>query len=209
MWFPRQILHPANLLTPSLQIEVVPFFHSMAFTITDLVGRDKPDAVIATTITSYALSSMLTGTVFYLMGKFEFGYIVGFIPRHILIGCIGGVGWFLVATGFEVTARMGGSLEYDLDTLKRLIQPDTVPLWIIPLVLAIILFTGQTHVKSKFFLPAYIIAIPILFYVFVLAIPSLRVDTLRDQGWVFEGPPAGEPWWYFYTLYSEFCRLSG
>lgn len=27
-------------------------------------------------------------------------------PRHILIGCIGGVGWFLLATGFEVSARL-------------------------------------------------------------------------------------------------------
>ena len=115
----------------------------MAATITGIVGEDKPDAVIATTITSYALSSMLTGTVFYLMGKFRFGYIVGFIPRHILIGCIGGVGWFLVATGFEVTARMDGSLNYDLDTVRRLIRPDTVPLWIIPLFLSIILFYGQ------------------------------------------------------------------
>ncbi|CAP60134.1 uncharacterized protein PODANS_1_4500 [Podospora anserina S mat+] len=140
-------------------IEVVPFFHNMAATITTLVGEDKPDAVIATTITSYALSSMLTGTVFYLMGKFEFGYIVGFIPRHILIGCIGGVGWFLVATGFEVTARMDGSLNYDLETVKKLAQADTVPLWIIPLVLAIVLFWGQSKITSKFFLPLYILGL--------------------------------------------------
>ncbi|KAK3329426.1 sulfate transporter family-domain-containing protein [Apodospora peruviana] len=183
-------------------IEVVPFFHSMAATITDIVGEDNPEAVIATTITSYALSSMVTGTVFYLMGKFRFGYIVGFIPRHILIGCIGGVGWFLVATGFEVTARMDGSLNYDLDTLKRLIQSDTIPLWIIPLVLAIILFYSQTKTSSKYFLPLYIIAIPAMFYFFVLTLDSLNTDTLRDGGWIFEGPPAGEPWWYFYTLYT-------
>jgi len=175
----------------------------MAATITDIVGQEDPDAVIATTITSYALSSMLTGTVFYLMGKFKFGYIVGFIPRHILIGCIGGVGWFLVATGFEVTARMDGSLNYDLDTLRRLMQPDTVPLWIIPLILAVILFYGQTRITSKFFLPLYIIAIPILFYAFILSSSLSNPDSLRDHGWVFEGPPAGEPWWFFYTLYSE------
>ncbi|KAK0734849.1 sulfate transporter family-domain-containing protein [Lasiosphaeria miniovina] len=183
-------------------IEVVPFFHSMAATITDLVGEDKPEAVITTTITSYALSSMLTGTVFFLMGHFKFGYLVGFIPRHILIGCIGGVGWFLVATGFEVTARMDGSFNYDLDTLNRLIQPDTVPLWIIPLTLAVILFYGQMRFTSKFFLPLFIMVIPAIFYFFVVAFDSLNTDALRNNGWIFEGPPAGEPWWYFYTLYK-------
>ncbi|ERT02885.1 hypothetical protein HMPREF1624_01188 [Sporothrix schenckii ATCC 58251] len=183
-------------------IEVVPFFHSMALTITDMVGEEHPDAVIATTITSYALSAMVTGTVFYLMGHFEFGYIVGFIPRHILIGCIGGVGWFLIATGFEVTARIEGSLEYNLDTLQKLIQPDTVPLWVIPLTLAIVLFYGQKHITNKYFLPLYIITIPFIFYLIALIGSSASPSDLRDHGWVFQGPPAGEPWWYFYTLYK-------
>lgn len=175
----------------------------MAEKITATIGEDDPDAVIATTIISYSISSMMTGLVFYLMGRFKFGYMVGFIPRHILIGCIGGVGWFLVATGFEVSARMDGSLNYDLDTLKRLAQPDTVPLWMFPLVLAIILFYGQAKVPSKYFLPLYILAIPLVFYFFVLALDVLDADTLRDHGWIFEGPPADEPWWFFYTLFSK------
>ncbi|KPM38953.1 Uncharacterized protein C24H6.11c [Neonectria ditissima] len=183
-------------------IEVVPFFHNMANKITDAVGEDNPDAVIATTIVSYAISSMITGLVFYLMGRFKIGYMVGFIPRHILIGCIGGVGWFLVATGFEVSARLNGSLEYDLDTLKKLTDSATVPLWVTPLVLAIILFYGQSKVTSKFFLPLYILAIPVIFYFFVTSLDILDVDVLRDHGWIFEGPPSGEPWWYFYTLYK-------
>ncbi|UNI21103.1 hypothetical protein JDV02_007121 [Purpureocillium takamizusanense] len=183
-------------------IEVVPFFHNMAQKITDIVGEDDPDAVIATTIVAYATSSMMTGLVFYLMGKFKFGYMVGFIPRHILIGCIGGVGWFLIATGFEVSARLDGSLEYDLDTLRKLTQADTVLLWIFPLVLAIVLFYGQSKVRSKYFLPLYILAIPLIFYIFVAAIDALNADTLRDHGWIFQGPPPDEPWWYFYTLYQ-------
>lgn len=175
----------------------------MAQKITDIVGEENADAVIATTIVAYSISSMITGLVFYLMGKFKFGFMVGFIPRHILIGCIGGVGWFLVATGFEVSARMDGSLEYDLDTLKRLVQPDTLPLWICPLILAIVLFYGQSKVASKYFLPLYILAIPVIFYFFVLSLDALDPDTLRDSGWIFDGPPAGEPWWYFYTLFSK------
>lgn len=180
----------------------MPFFHNMAATITEIVGEEDPDAVIATTIASYALSAMLTGAVFFLMGKFKFGYLVGFIPRHILIGCIGGVGWFLVATGFEVTARMDGNLNYDLETLKRLMQADTVPLWIIPLALAIVLFCGQSKITSKYFLPLYILAIPAAFYAITSSFGLMHPDELRGGGWIFEGPPDGEPWWYFYTLYS-------
>ncbi|KAK9439132.1 sulfate transporter family protein [Metarhizium brunneum] len=182
-------------------IEVVPFFHNMAQKIMDNVGEDKPDAVIATTIVAYAASSIMTGLVFYLMGRFKFGYMVGFIPRHILIGCIGGVGWFLIATGFEVSARLDG-LEYNLDTLNKLTRSDTLLLWIFPLVLATFLFYGQSKIRSKYFLPLFILAIPLVFYIFVFSIDALEVGALRDKGWIFQGPPQGEPWWYFYTLYQ-------
>ncbi|KNB17495.1 hypothetical protein FOXG_15020 [Fusarium oxysporum f. sp. lycopersici 4287] len=184
-------------------IEVVPFFHNMAAKITEVVGEGNPDAVIATTIVSFSLSAMMTGLVFYLMGRFKVGYVVGFIPRHILLGCIGGVGWFLVATGFEVSARLNGRLQYDLDTLKQLINPAAVPLWVTPLVFAIVLFYGQSKIRSKFFLSMFILAIPLIFYFFVFALDALDVDVLRDHGWIFRGPPSDEPWWYFYTLYSE------
>ncbi|KAH8167252.1 hypothetical protein CIB48_g1025 [Xylaria polymorpha] len=182
-------------------IEVVPFFHSMAATITTVVGEDKPDAVIATTITSFAISSMLTGLVFYLMGRFKLGYIIGFIPRHILIGCIGGVGWFLVVTGFEVSARLG-EFHYDLETARRLFKTDTLPLWLIPLALAILLFGLQRKLTSRYVLPAYILSIPFVFYFVVLSLDSLSPEHLRQTGWIFEAPEAGQPWWYFWTLYK-------
>ncbi|KAI1419021.1 sulfate transporter family-domain-containing protein [Xylaria sp. FL1777] len=182
-------------------IEVVPFFHNMAATITAIVGEDNPDAVIATTITSFAISSMLTGTVFYLVGRFRLGYIIGFIPRHILIGCIGGVGWFLIATGFEVSARLG-EFHYDLETAQRLFRADTLPLWLIPLALAVILFGLQRKISSRYLLPAYILCIPFIFYFVVLSLDSLSPERLRKTGWIFEAPEAEQPWWYFWTLYK-------
>ena len=70
----------------SEMIEVVPFFHKMAFTILNRVGEGNPKAVIATTVLSYAISSILTGTVFFLMGAFRIGSLMSFFPRNILIG---------------------------------------------------------------------------------------------------------------------------
>lgn len=166
------------------------------------VGEDNPQAIIATTITSYALSSVLTGLVFFFMGSFGFGYIVGFIPRHILIGCIGGVGWFLIATGLEITARLDGNLNYNGETLSKLFKADTWMLWIIPLCLAVFLSWSQTKITSKYYLPMFILTIPAVFYFFVFSIDELDPQNLRKTGWIFEGPEAGEPWWYFYTLYS-------
>ena len=167
------------------------------------VGEDNPEAVIATTITSYAISSILTGLVFFLMGSCGFGYIVGFIPRHILIGCIGGVGWFLVATGFEVTARLDGNLNYDVTTLRKMLESDTLILWVIPLGLAIFLYWSQSKIQSKYYLPTYILTIPAVFYFFVLSLSGLNPGSLRKSGWIFEGPEAGEPWWSFYKLYGR------
>ncbi|KAI2635297.1 sulfate transporter family protein [Xylaria nigripes] len=182
-------------------IEVVPFFHSMAATITNVVGEDKPDAVIATTITSFAISSMLTGVVFYLMGRFQLGYIIGFIPRHILIGCIGGVGWFLIATGLEVSARLS-NFNYDLDTARRLIKLDTLPLWIIPLALAVFLLGVQRKITSRYLLPSFILCIPLIFYIVILSWKGPNLQPLREQGWIFQAPEGGQPWWYFWTLYK-------
>jgi SulP family sulfate permease len=196
-------------VTNVTQIEVVPFFHKMAFSILATVGEENPQAVIATTITTYAVSSIVTGIVFFLMGFFGCGYIVGFIPRHILVGCIGGVGFFLVSTGLEITSRLNGNLNYDLTTLKKLTEPDTFILWIIPLILASILYKSQPIFNtnfpklSKFYVPGYISVVAAVFYFFVLSIDQLDPEHLRKAGWIFERPEAGEPWWYFYTLYSR------
>ncbi|CAN8099440.1 unnamed protein product [Discula destructiva] len=186
-------------------IEVVPFFHSMASKITANVGEDNPDAVIATTIFCFCFSSIITGAVFFTMGQLKFGNLVGFIPRHILIGCIGGVGWFLVQTGFEVSARLEGSFRYDLETLKLMLRANTVPLWTIPLGLAIVLFVMSTTDKLKdnhYVLPVFICLEPAIFWFFVTVLDSLSPEPLREKGWIFEAPPAGESWWFFYTLFK-------
>ena len=185
----------------SEMIEVVPFFHKMAWLILEKVGEDDSKSVLATTILSFAVSSVLTGAVFFLMGACKLGSLIGFFPRHILIGCIGGVGWFLVATGIEVSARLPGNLEYDIATLKQLFRSDTILLWAVPVLLAIVLMIAQRHVKSNFLVGGYFISVAAIFYFFKFAL-DLQMDTLHSRGWVFDSPPAGNPWYHPWTLYD-------
>lgn len=174
----------------------------MALTILHQVGEDNPRSVLATTILSYSLSSVLTGAVFFVMGKCRLGSLIGFFPRHILIGCIGGVGWFLVATGLEVSARLNGSLEYNFETLQKLIHPDTILLWIVPLILAIILFVVKYFIKNQLTDATYFLSIIAIFYIVVGIVPNLKIPELRAKGWIFEAPEAGVPFYHFYSLYG-------
>ncbi|KAJ9639292.1 hypothetical protein H2204_003903 [Knufia peltigerae] len=185
----------------SEMIEVVPFFHKMAFTIMSKVGEENTKSVLATTILSFSISAILTGAVFFLMGACRLGSLIGFFPRHILIGCIGGVGWFLVATGVEVSARLPGNLEYNLETVKQLLRGDTILLWTIPLLLAIVLLIVQRFVKSNLLVGGYFISVAAIFYFFKFAL-GVSMDTFHSHGWVFDPPPAGNPWYHFYTLYD-------
>jgi SulP family sulfate permease len=60
----------------------------------------------------------LIGLTFFLLGVFRLGSLIGFFPRHILVGCIGGVGVFLIITGLNVSTRLqDDEFSLSLDTL--------------------------------------------------------------------------------------------
>lgn len=203
----QQDVNVARHLADFGQIEVVPFFHTMAYTILHHVGEENPIAVRATTILAFSISSILTGVVFYLMGRFRVGALIGFFPRHILLGCIGGVGLFLFDTALEVSSRLQGGFEYDLRTLQYLFQPEKLPMWIIPLGLAIILLIAKRWIKHPGTDSTFFISIIAVFFFFEWVLPNLSMSELRSQGWIFEAPEADVPFYHFYTLYGGLISI--
>jgi SulP family sulfate permease len=108
---------------------------------------------------------------------------------------------FLLLTRI-VSARLEGSLEYNLDTLSKLIQSDTIFLWTTPLLLACTLLFIKRWVKHGLTDAIFFLSILVLFYFFVAVIPDLGFEDLRSRGWVFEAAEAGVPFYHFYTLYG-------
>lgn len=186
----------------SEMIEVTPFFHSMALSINAEMSGQSKEAVLATVIVTYAMSSVVTGVVFLLLGKLRLGSLVGFFPRHILVGCIGGVGYFLVVTGVEVSSRLEGGLRYNLPTLQYLFgNYITCAQWTIPLLLTAVLILLHQRIHNSLLVPMYFIGVFVTFHIIVAAVTGWDMDKAREYGWVFPAVEEKEPWYSHYGLF--------
>ncbi|EPQ26044.1 uncharacterized protein PFL1_06497 [Pseudozyma flocculosa PF-1] len=196
----------------SMMIETVPFFHILVKIIIDTLGDEDRGAIVATTMVAFALSSILIGLAFFLLGALRLGVLIGFFPRHILVGCIGGVGIFLIETGLEVCGQLKSEegFQYNLETLRYFFQSGhMVALWLPPLLLAVLLRLITARFHHPFIFPGYFLMIPVVFYIVAVGILRVPMSTLREQGWVFDiGESASQaPFYRFYT-YFDFRQTS-
>lgn len=186
----------------SEMIEVTPFFHSMAMSIAANMAGQSDEAVLATAITTYGLSSVVTGVVFLLLGKLRLGSLVGFFPRHILVGCIGGVGYFLVITGIEVLSRLKGGIFYNLETFHLLFGNHlTLLQWTFPMGLTFVLILLQRKIHHLLLVPVFFIAVFFLFHLVVFVVSPWDLGQARHYGWVFPAVQNKEPWYSHYQLF--------
>ncbi|KAI0739439.1 sulfate transporter family-domain-containing protein [Daedaleopsis nitida] len=205
----------------SMMIEVVPFFHLIANGIAEEIGEDDPHAIIATTMVAFAFSSILTGgctcpyassvamltyltgLTFFVLGALRLGTLIGFFPRHILVGCIGGVGVFLVITGLTVSTRLSDDdFSLSFATFKFFVlNLRNLSLWLPAFCLAVLLRLITHKWDHQLIFPIYFCIIPAVFYVIVAA-AGFDLGTLRNTGWLFDMGTSSDPWYHFYTLFD-------
>lgn len=88
MFISIRLLRSDKYLFSDIFVQSQPFFHILANTIAAEIGEDNPHAILATTVVAFSLSSILTGLSFFLLGALRLGSLIGFFPRHILVGCV-------------------------------------------------------------------------------------------------------------------------
>lgn len=144
----------------------------------------------------------MTGLAFFLLGALKLGSLIGFFPRHILVGTIGGVGWFLVATGIEVSGRLDENLAYTIPMFKKIFLDSHVfSLWFSALAVAILLRLIQYRITSPLVVPIFFMVLPLVFYLVVFVF-GLDVHDVRNSGWIFPLVESNTPFWHFYTYYD-------
>lgn len=195
----------------SMMIEVVPFYHIIVKDIIRVVGEDNTTSLIATTMVAFALSSILAGLMFWLLGAFHLGILISYFPRHILVGCIGGVGVFLIETGIAVTAGLESEsgIRYNWETVQQLTSSaETAFQWLLPLIQAVLLNVISSRCHSPLLIPMYFLVVLALFYVISLGILRLDMTTLWDRGWVFDIQEAANAPFYRYLTYFDVTQTN-
>ena len=188
----------------SMMIEVMPFLHIICSVIEGRMTDASSHDIVATIMAAYACSTILTGVVFCLLGYFKLGNVIQFFPRHVLVGCIGGIGLFLFFTGIEVTADIEPiiNLQYFIDIFAA--RP--FRLWGSSFATALLLKLLQHFFDHPLLVPTFYMIVPIAFYIIVYAL-GIPLNVLREAGWLFDLPDAKNAPFYIFWTYFDFLAV--
>jgi len=99
-----------------------------------------------------ALTSVLVGIFFFILGTLKLGKLVRFIPYPVVGGFLAGTGWLIVKFAFIMTAGMGLSL----DNVVSLFDQATLPKWFPALIFGLIMLISSRYTKHYLLIPALI-----------------------------------------------------
>ncbi|CAK0901671.1 unnamed protein product, partial [Prorocentrum cordatum] len=167
-----------------MMVENIPFMHTIAEGV--IRGQGTGADAMATTMMAFAISTVLMGSCFFLLGRFKLGKAVSYFPRHFLIGCIGGIGIFVTQTGFEVSTNVPWAWTWE--SVERYGSADLLPLSLTSVALVIVLNVALRLVHWTLLPPCFFVGIIPAFYIVLLAM-GVSVDVAREQGWIFPFPP--------------------
>jgi SulP family sulfate permease len=177
-------------------IENVPFYIALArilllaeHDVEDDDEKKSEQVIISTLFFLFGLSSIIVGCIFYLLGKFEMGRILYFFPKHVLVGCIGGIGLFIIITSVEVatSTTLAFTVHGMYDTLILHVAL-LVPVLVFEVMLRLLMHLTTKNGIPKFPLlgPIYYLCITPIFYI-ALHYFGISLKDAEEGGYFF--PP--------------------
>jgi sulfate permease, SulP family len=146
------------------------------------VGTSSNESMI-TVIVAIALTSVLTGAAFLLLGYLQLGKVVRWMPQPVLGGFIASTGWLLLKGAFKVMTDK----PLELAQLPLLTQPKVLIYWLPGVLLGTYLLIVSKRCKHPVLLSISLLASVALFY---LSLPMLgsSVAQASANGWTLSIP---------------------
>jgi len=107
-------------------------------------------AAFATVAAAMSLSTICTGAMYMLLGRFRLGNLVRYIPYPVVAGFMAGVGWLLVRGSFAIMV----DVPLGLDGLPKLLEPGMILRWSPGLLMGLCLLVGLSRLRHAAVLPA-------------------------------------------------------
>ena len=128
------------------------------------------------------LGTLITGVTFWLLGHFQLGNLVRYVPYSVMGGFLAGTGLLLLRGGISITA----GVPVDFDNLSALGESDVLKLWLPAAVFAVVLFGISLRYNHRFLIPGGILLAVAVFY-YALVMTGTSIDEATAGGWLLEG----------------------
>lgn len=163
-------------------IENIPFYHSICLMVATQVVDET--AMMATVLAAYMASALLTGLLFMGLAFLRLDRLVHKFPRVVLVGSMGGIGLFLMATGLEMAAGEKLGVE---SWWRLFASPTTMAMWVIGTTAAISALYMELSRGRAFMTPIISLGLLALFYL-LYPVQPYDMEGLRELGWLLRPP---------------------
>ena len=144
-----------------------------------LPADSAPEARLATVMVAIALTSLLTGAGLWLLGRFQLGNLIRFIPFPVVAGFLAGSGWLLLDGAIKVMTGVAGTLHQ----VGALFTAGMVLKWLPGIALGGLTFFLVNRTRRPVLLPLMLLGAFALFWVIELALGH-STGELRQTGWL-------------------------
>ncbi|HEY2980408.1 MAG TPA: SulP family inorganic anion transporter, partial [Anaerolineales bacterium] len=148
-----------------------------------------PQAVYTTFLAAIALTTMLTGLFFLILGRFKLSTFVRYIPYPVIGGFLAGTGWLISAGAIGVMSGVSLSMA----RLPQLLDPGKLIMWLPGLIFAILLLLALRRWNHFLIMPGAIILAIAAFYG-LLALNHISLADATARGWLLGPFPQGGLW---------------
>lgn len=146
------------------------------------MGDIPPEAKFATITACVALSSILTGLCYYLLGKFHLADFVRFLPYPVVGGFLAGTGLLLIKGSFGVMA----DLSFSFQSMGMFLIPQKMLLWMPGVAFALLLFFVLAKWSHYLILPGLLLAGVGIFHLLMVA-ANVSMQEAENAGMFFTG----------------------
>jgi len=177
--------YPVNINTPQdIPIAIIAL---IATTVMATNGKDwDAETTFQFIFVTIALTSILVGIFFFILGTLKLGKLVRFIPYPVVGGFLAGTGWLIVKFAFIMTAGMGLSL----DNVVSLFDQATLPKWFPALIFGLIMLISSRYTKHYLLIPA-LLAIGITSFYAIMFFYGFSYTDLESNGYLLGPFPEG------------------